>query len=291
MLENYLLEELTTFSKTGTLAQTAKQLHVTQPTITRGMQKLESELGVHLFDRQPNRIVLTETGKLAAKEANKLIQANMLAIHKIQSFDRNQRIIRIGTTLPGPVFIVNKMNLSSNMQVNDRQIELSTIPTVLNHGDYTLILSNQNISNATINSQYIGTEQLAVNLNKFMIQANQTTIRFSELHDLSFVILNNIGPWRDIVQQSIPNAKFFYQEQEDAFSEITKYSDFPYFSTNILRTGSPSIDSNRSDIRIRIPIVDDNAKMPIYANYLKSEKNRIDNFVQQLISNWPADFD
>ncbi|WP_309300213.1 LysR family transcriptional regulator [Loigolactobacillus coryniformis] len=36
-MENYLLEELVTFAATGTLAKTAQQLNVTQPTVTRGM--------------------------------------------------------------------------------------------------------------------------------------------------------------------------------------------------------------------------------------------------------------
>ena len=65
MIDNYLLEELVTFASEKTLAKTAEKLSVTQPTVTRGMQKLEDELGIQLFDRQPNRIVLTDTGKLA----------------------------------------------------------------------------------------------------------------------------------------------------------------------------------------------------------------------------------
>ena len=63
MIDNYLLEELVTFASEKTLAKTAEKLNVTQPTVTRGMQKLEDELGIQLFDRQPNRIVLTDTGK------------------------------------------------------------------------------------------------------------------------------------------------------------------------------------------------------------------------------------
>ena len=53
MIDNYLLEELITFAKYKTLAKTAAELNITQPTVTRGMQKLEDELGVHLFDRHP----------------------------------------------------------------------------------------------------------------------------------------------------------------------------------------------------------------------------------------------
>ena len=53
MIDNYLLEELITFAKYKTLAKTAAELNITQQTVTRGMQKLEDELGVQLFDRHP----------------------------------------------------------------------------------------------------------------------------------------------------------------------------------------------------------------------------------------------
>ena len=62
MIDDYLLEALVAFAKYGTLSATAEHLMVTQPTVTRGMQKLENELGVTLFKRTPNRISLTETG-------------------------------------------------------------------------------------------------------------------------------------------------------------------------------------------------------------------------------------
>lgn len=54
MIDNYLLEYLVTFAQTGTLAKTATHLNVTQPTVTRGMQRLEAEFGIALFDRHPN---------------------------------------------------------------------------------------------------------------------------------------------------------------------------------------------------------------------------------------------
>ena len=64
MLDNHLLEELATFAQTKTLAETATKLNITQPTVTRGMQKLEEQLGVKLFERHPNRLTLNATGKL-----------------------------------------------------------------------------------------------------------------------------------------------------------------------------------------------------------------------------------
>lgn len=51
MIDNYLLEELTTFAKYGTLAETAQHLSLSQPAITRGTKRIEEELGFKLFER------------------------------------------------------------------------------------------------------------------------------------------------------------------------------------------------------------------------------------------------
>lgn len=76
MIDYQLLEELVTFQETGTLSATAEKLLITQPSVTRGMQKLEDELGVSLFDRTVNRLKLNSTGELAAKLARKALAAN-----------------------------------------------------------------------------------------------------------------------------------------------------------------------------------------------------------------------
>ncbi|BDZ31958.1 hypothetical protein MH1LPH_24240 [Lactiplantibacillus brownii] len=102
MLDNYLLQELVTFSATGTLAKTAAKLNVTQPTVTRGMQKLDIALGVRLFERQPNRLSLTVTGELAAKEATKLLQTNHQLVTTVRNFDPSQQRLRIGMSDIGP---------------------------------------------------------------------------------------------------------------------------------------------------------------------------------------------
>lgn len=290
MLENYLLEELVTFAQTGTLAETAAQLNVTQPTVTRGMQKLESDLGVHLFDRQPNRLSLTPTGELAAREATALLQAQNQAVARIHSFDQNQRTLQIGTTLPGPLYILNDLPLPTNVTVN-HQLLTTAIDELLTQHDYTLIFSDHQLTGEAFSSQRVGYERLAVNLNKFMFQANQTTITFAELRDLSFIVLTNIGPWREVIQRDIPHAKFLYQEQREAFDEITKYADFPYFSTNISDIipleANQELPATANDSRIRIPISDDQAQLAIYANFLRSEKQRIQPLIDQVTAKWP----
>ncbi|MDV7719506.1 LysR family transcriptional regulator [Pediococcus ethanolidurans] len=290
MIDNYLLEELAVFAKTRTLAQTAEQLNVTQPTVTRGMQKLEDDFGVRLFDRQPNRIKLTETGELAAAEATKLIKLNLEMIDRIKKFDYSQHSIRIGSMIPGPLILLNHLHsvLPDDIQVEKESLSGDKIEQQLMRNDYSLIFSNQEILTSEIESQYVGTENLQVNLDQFMFQANQSTVHFQELKNLSFIVLREIGSWRDIIQKEIPGAKFLYQEQRDAFADITKYSNFPYFTTNLSQYDTILLQrKSKNDDRVTVPIWDESAKMVIYVSYLTKQKQRLTPIMNLIRDSWP----
>ena len=72
MIEIYLLEQFYAFYKYKTLSSAAEHLHLSQPSLSRSMRKLEDIFGVPLFERQKNRMQLNETGILAAKYAKEV---------------------------------------------------------------------------------------------------------------------------------------------------------------------------------------------------------------------------
>jgi len=291
MIESYLLEELTVFAKTGTLTQTAAQLNVTQPSVTRGMQKLEDDFGVQLFDRQANRIKLTPTGELAAKEAARLLAENTAMITKVQNYDRSRHTTTLAATVPGPQILLNQLQstLKEKIQITDKFVLTTGIETALNANQYSLIFSNQEIFTDTIESQYVGEERLQVNLNQFMDLANQTTLTFAELKGLSFIVMRAIGPWSDIIKNEIANAKFMYQDDRDAFAEITAHSNFPFFATNLSQSDPFFSEQIKADTdRVAIPISDDSAQMPIYASYLLPQKKRLTQLIRDVQQQWPS---
>lgn len=168
------------------------------------------------------------------------------------------------------------------------QLQQQNILSLLGTRKFTLILSNQAILTEDIESRYIGNENLSVNLNQFMYQASQSSVTFQELRGLSFLVLTNIGSWNKIINQNIPETKFLYQQQQETFSEITKYSDFPFFSTN-LSDLNPTFEQlqNDEDNRVKIPITDNDAHMTIYGSYLKSQRQSLNNVLEKIIQNWP----
>ncbi|MAM70578.1 MAG: LysR family transcriptional regulator [Gammaproteobacteria bacterium] len=52
----------------------AEKIHLTQPAISKRIAKLEDSLGVRLFDRISNKVLLTESGQLLLERANELLR-------------------------------------------------------------------------------------------------------------------------------------------------------------------------------------------------------------------------
>lgn len=103
MVEIFLLEQLVTFAKYGTLSKAAEELHITQPALSRSMKKLENEFGVSLFDREKSKIRLSETGKIAVQYAEKVLEAEREMLHRTAAFDRSMRTIAVGACAALPI--------------------------------------------------------------------------------------------------------------------------------------------------------------------------------------------
>ena len=61
-------------AKAESISKASEALFVTQPNLSRQMQKLEKELGQQLFIRGSRKITLTEAGQLLKKRAEELIE-------------------------------------------------------------------------------------------------------------------------------------------------------------------------------------------------------------------------
>ena len=287
MIDNYLLEYLVTFTKAQTLAKTAAALNVTQPTVTRGMQRLEEEFGVKLFDRQPNCITLTPTGKLAAKLAEQLLQDNRTLVTTVRNHDQTNRVIKIACSAPGPRFIAERLRdqSASSIQVEPQLLPPDQLLDRLRNRQFSMIISNHEVQTDQVESIFLGQEHLFVNLDQFMYLANQRSVTFQELRGISFVVLSDIGPWKQVVQDQIPDAKFLYQTDYDALRELTRYTNFPFFATNITDEHGPE-DYHIGD-RVTLPITDPTATMTFYASYLKDQRDQLQPLIKDFTANWP----
>ena len=104
MIEIGQVEQLLAVSKYGTLSKAADALHISQPALSRAMQKLEEELQVPIFDREKNRITLNATGKVAVDYAQKVLFSANDMIARVREYDRMTHTISIGSCAPAPLW-------------------------------------------------------------------------------------------------------------------------------------------------------------------------------------------
>ncbi|TSO27067.1 LysR family transcriptional regulator [Lactobacillus sp. LL6] len=281
-----LLEELVAFNEYGTLSATAEHLMITQPSVTRGMKQLEQELGVKLFNRQVNKITLNETGKLAAKEAKKIVEAENNFTEKVINFSKTKANIHIGSTAPGPLIWLkqNRKIFNKSLSFTNQLIkETNTISALTNYKE-RLIVTTQEINTKLIESMYLGIEHLYVKLSPNDPLASYNSVTLKTLTGNSFLVANEIGPWRKVLSQNIPNATFLYQTNVAALDEITHNSSFPTFRSNL--TLNSHIPNRDNDNKIIIPVIGKNSSLIFYGSYLKKQRKNIQPLLKEIISIW-----
>jgi len=87
-------------AETGGFTAAAERCHVTQPTLSAGIARLEEELGSRLFDRA-RRVALTPAGQRLLPHARAMVEA-WQAARAEQRSSKRPRLVRlaIGSTLP-----------------------------------------------------------------------------------------------------------------------------------------------------------------------------------------------
>ncbi len=262
MIEIYLLEQLNAFATYGTLSEAAEKLNITQPSLSRSMQKLEQLLGISLFERGKNRIILNETGKLAAEYAKRLLEYEKEMERSLRSFDRSLHTLTIGSCAPGPLMellplttgIFSSLTVSSNIDTEDMLIK------GLKHSDYGIILLTHPLESDEYYSQKYLTEQLYLSVTRFHPASSYPQISFQEMDGQNFIMYAGVGFWADVVQNKMPHSIFFKQESIDAVGELAKYSDLPSFTTDVSIKNLPSRRNNR----INIPFSDPESNVTFY---------------------------
>lgn len=285
-----LLAELVAFQRYGTLSATAEHLMMTQPTVTRGMKRLEQSLGVTLFDRQvSNRIKLNATGLLAAKEAEKLLKAQSDFTDKILNYDRLRNEIAVASVAPGPTGFLEqiKNQIDAKLAITHQTINPDKVLDELRNLKEKLIFTNQEIVADDIESMYLGIEYLGVGIDKFNPLSQRKRISFRDLEGLSFLVVQDIGPWRQVVEDSIPNATFLYQENLSAMSKISQYSSFPFFFSNLSQQMPATVNRFNNSNRNAVQITDPRNQMVLYGTYLKSERQNVQPILKEIVKRWP----
>ena len=279
MIETSLLEQLVAFYDLKTLSAAAEHLLTSQPALSRSMRKLEEEFGVTLFERSKNRLLLNESGILAAECARRVLEEQEAMISRVRALDRSRRTIAVGSVAPGPLMDLSPM-LSSEYEDRTVSTELrkkeELIP-MLKQGIFQLIILQGIPADDEIFSCPCGSEHLYVSLPESHHLASRKSVTFAEMDGTEFLQISNVGIWEDIKKKEMPRARIYLQKDTAALAAVAATSSMATFKTDIsfrhlaLEPG-----------RVVIPFSDESATVHFRCCCLKKDGQKYRNWFRTL---------
>lgn len=124
-MEISILEEFVSLVETNSFQETAFKLNISQSSLTKHIQKLESELGVSLFDRSARMIRMNEYSKILYPYAKRMLEVNQEAVAALQAAtdDKNHSFAVAYAPVLGQYGLIDliteftKEHLDKNMRV------------------------------------------------------------------------------------------------------------------------------------------------------------------------------
>lgn len=279
MIDIYLLEQLSAFAECGTLSAAAEKLHTSQPSLTRSMKKIEEILGVSLFARSKNRLVLNDCGLFAADCSRRVLEASADFEERIKAYDRSLHTLSIGFCAPIPqaVFTPLLNNLFAGITISADMTDDSEFLEKLQQGIYQLAVVHEKPQGENFYWKKCGHEDLYISLMPGNPLSFYPEVHLEDLDGMNILLLSRIGFWAGTHRAKTPNAKYLLQIEQDSFWELAKNSSYPVFAS--------SYHIRRGDIlpgRINVPLTDPECHTDYYLVSLASGKDKFRKLFEQV---------
>ena len=214
MIEMRLLEILAAFSEERTQAAAAEKLHISQPTLSSSMRKLEEEIGAPLFERTKNRMALNENGKTAAEFAGRILREEAEMRTRIQELERRKHTVSFALCSHSPIV---KITMAASQAFPDIQLNTvfcadteTMVQGLVNHL-YTFTLTESPILDEQIYGFPCYTERLVALIPEDQPEANRASISLDELKEHQMLFFCNGGAWERYIRRKLKDGEFIPQ--------------------------------------------------------------------------------
>lgn len=260
MLTFEYLSQFAEFASLGTLSEVSERMNISQPTLTRNMQKLEGEFGVPLFTRQRNRLQLNENGRLAAAQAQLLLRQADMMVQQVRALDKAQHTITIVSCAIQPLqmLLTRMTGLMPEKIITSEIKNAAQVMEDLQSGAAQLAILLEPPAGEPYVSEKIGEEHLMFYLPKEHPLAERSSLTLADMNGENMLMLSGIGFWSDLVRQKMPDSRFLIQNERYSLDELTQNSLLPGFATDC------TLRERSLPGRVAVPILDEEVNVCYY---------------------------
>ena len=261
MFDLQQIRQLLAIEEYGNLSRAAEALHLSQPALTRSVQRLEEDLGVRLFDRSKNKIVFNEAGRLALNEAHKVMDAANNMANIMALYARSMNTIAIGSCAPAPIWemVPELTERFPDKAITSEMKSSEALVSGLRQGTYQLIVTDAPIREPGVLCRPYVKEHLWVSFPPVHPLANKKSLTCADLAGQTMLLYAELGIWQKLVDEKMQDVHFIVQTDRAALSDLISAAVFPNFATNLsCKHIAPAVD------RVNLPLTDPEATVELY---------------------------
>lgn len=279
MIEINQLKQLVCIARNKTISKASQELLISQPALSRSMQRLEDDLDVELFEHYKNKVILNKNGELAVKHAKKILSSLDQMINDIQEFDQSLRSLLIASCTPAPIWDIEPMiqELYPHIHIQTGILDQKDLINALKKQQYHMVITPYEVTDSDLVCIPYIEEDLYLSLPLSHPLKDKEEVSFKDLDGETMLLYSNIGFWYDLHMKTTPNTKFLIQDERLTFNEIVKASSLPSFTSNLSIKREGKINN-----RIMIPLSDEEAHVTYYLVILKKEKNKYKDLIYKI---------
>lgn len=203
-MELLQLQYFQTVAKFENITQAAKELHIAQPSLSKTISRLESDLGVPLFDRKGKRITLSIYGNAFLKYVNLILGKLEEAQKELKDLSgRETGSVKIAATNPRvlPTLLGDFLVANPNVQIQQRQSSSIEMNRQLKKGEIDFCISSAKIEGEGIEWLHILDEKIFLSVPRNHRLAHSKHVYLKELKDETFINLPRGYGFRDLTDQ------------------------------------------------------------------------------------------
>ncbi|MCM1235005.1 MAG: LysR family transcriptional regulator [Ruminococcus flavefaciens] len=264
------------------MTQAAEKIHISQPTLSAMLKKLERELNMPLFDRSKNKLILNDAGKILLKHTNLILAQLDLAKSELNDYAKKDSTIKAGFCDPGPMWYFTPRYSYTK---HEKELESTLYDDIENEAAYLLnvkkdvLISFRHIEHPNIISRPLIHEHFMLSVKKDSPLAKLHEVSIRNLKPSSILMLDVGGSfshsqeafWKELE----PDTRLELCDNVILYNQLIQNSDIITTSTRITRHFQ--MDNND---RLLIPVTDPELSVDYHISYLKRNKKRIHFFIE-----------
>jgi len=181
-------------ARTKNFTRAAEELNLSQPALSRSIQKLEEGLGLRLFERKPREVVLTDVGELMLERAKDILKLVEDTISEL-SDEGSQGRVRIGA-IPtiAPYFLPDVLSSFHeeypNISVTVREDVTETLMKCCSHGEIDFAILALPVFAKYLECEELFEEELLLVTPRDHELLDKTKITAKSVEKYPFILLN-----------------------------------------------------------------------------------------------------